>query len=65
MFWEEPSYASNVVQNTHQQKLGLCCPTVTVHFRTVTVRPLLRFLTISGVIELRFNRNLWRWKGKT
>jgi len=33
-------------------------------FWTVTVWPLLRFLTISGVIELRFKLNLWRWKGK-
>jgi len=34
-------------------------------FWIVTVWPLLRFLTISGVIELRFNWNLWGWKGKT
>jgi hypothetical protein len=41
------------------------CPTFTVNFWTVTVWPLLKFLTISGVIELQFKRNLWRWKGKT
>jgi len=34
-------------------------------FWTVTVWPLLRFLTISGVIELWFKQNLWPWKGKT
>jgi hypothetical protein len=34
-------------------------------FWIVTVWPLLRFLTISGVIELRFKQNLWLWKGKT
>jgi len=34
-------------------------------FWTVTVWPLLRFLTISGFIELRFKLNLWCWKGKT
>jgi len=34
-------------------------------FWTVTVWPLLRVLTISRVIELRFKQNLWRWKGKT
>ena len=45
--------------------LDCYCPTVTVHFWTVTVWPLLRFLTISGVIELWFKRNLWHWKGKT
>jgi len=35
------------------------------HFWTVTVWSLLRFLTIFGVIELRFERNLCRWKAKT
>jgi hypothetical protein len=39
--------------------------TVTVHFWTVTVCPHLRFLSIYGVIGLRFKQNLWRWKGKT
>jgi len=34
-------------------------------FWTVTVWPLLRLLTISGVIELRFKQNLWHWKSKT
>jgi hypothetical protein len=32
---------------------------------TVTVRPLLRFLTISWVIELRFKLDWSRWKAKT
>jgi len=46
------------------------CPTVTVQlllscFWNVTVWPLLRFLTISGVIELRFKRNLSHWKAET
>jgi hypothetical protein len=45
--------------------LDCYCPTVNVHFWTVTVWPLLRFLTISGDIELRFKWNSWRWKGKT
>jgi hypothetical protein len=40
------------------------CPTVTVHFWTVIVWPLLRFLTIYGGIELRFRWNLWHCKGK-
>jgi len=44
--------------------------TVTVHlllsrFLTVTVSPLLRILTIYGVIELRFKRDQSRWKAKT
>jgi len=63
--WEEPSYASKVVKSLINKRLNCYCPTVTVHFWTVTVWPLLRFLTISGVIELRFKHNLWRWKGKT
>jgi hypothetical protein len=41
------------------------CPTFTVNFWTVTVWPILRFLTIYGVIELQFKRNLWRWNDKT
>jgi len=32
--------------------------------RTVTVRPLLIFLTISRVIELRFKQDWSRWKTK-
>jgi hypothetical protein len=32
--------------------------------RTVTVRPLLIFLTISRVIELRFKQDWSRWKAK-
>jgi hypothetical protein len=32
---------------------------------TVTVQPLLKFLTISRVIELRFKRGWSRWKAKT
>jgi hypothetical protein len=32
---------------------------------TVTIRPLFRFLTISGVIELHFKRDWSRWKAKT
>jgi hypothetical protein len=32
---------------------------------TVTVQPLLRFLTISRVIELCFKRDWSRWKAKT
>jgi len=34
-------------------------------FWTVTLRPLLRILTISGVIELRFKRDQSCWKAKT
>jgi hypothetical protein len=41
------------------------CPTITVHFWTVIVWPLLRFLGIYGVIGLRFKQNLWSWKNKT
>jgi hypothetical protein len=32
---------------------------------TITVRPLLRFLTISRVIELFFKQDWYRWKAKT
>ena len=39
--------------------------TVTVFFWTVTFRPLLRFLTISRVIELHFKRDWSCWKAKT
>jgi len=61
MIWEEPISASKIVKIAHQQTLGLLLSV----FLTVTVWPLLRFLTISGVIELRFKRNLCRWKDKT
>jgi len=61
MILEEPISASKIVKITHQQTLGLLLSV----FLTVTVLPLLRFLTISGVIELRFNRNLCRWKDIT
>jgi len=61
MIWEEPSSASKIVNIAHQRTLWLLLSV----FWTVTVWPLLRFLTISGVIELRFKRNLCRWKDKT
>ena len=61
MIWEEPISASKIVKITHQQTLGLLLSV----FWTVTVLPLLRFLTISGVIKLRFKRNLCRWKDIT
>jgi hypothetical protein len=57
-----PLRQSKSLINKH---LDRYCPTVTVHFWTVTVWPLLIFLTISGIIELRFKRNSWHWKGKT
>jgi len=47
------SSASKIVKIAHQQTLGLLLSC----FWTVTVWPLLRFLTISGVIELRFKRD--------
>jgi hypothetical protein len=61
MIHGEPSFASKIVKIAHQQTLGLLLPV----FGTVIVLPLLRFLTISGVIELRFKQNLCRWKAKT
>jgi len=57
-----PLRLSKSLINEH---LGCYCPTVTVCFWTVTFWPLLICLTISGVIELRFKRNLCRWKDKT
>jgi len=61
MIQGEPSFASKIVKIAHQQTLGLLLSV----FLTLTVRPLLKFLTISGVIELRFKQNLCRWKAKT
>jgi hypothetical protein len=46
----EPSFASKIVKIAHQQTLGLLLSV---------------FLTISGVIELRFKQNFCRWKAKT
>jgi hypothetical protein len=63
MFWGEPSFASKIVKIAHQQTLGLLLSVF--FFWTVTVWPLLRFLTISRVIELRFKWNLSCWKDKT
>jgi hypothetical protein len=60
MFWEEPSSSSKIVKIAHRQTLGL----LLFVFSTVTVWPLLRFLTISRVIKLQFKQHLWRWKGK-
>jgi hypothetical protein len=54
----EPSSASKTVKIAHQQTLECYCP-------TVIVRPLLKFLTISRVIELHFKREWSRWKSKT
>jgi hypothetical protein len=58
-------HLSQTSKSLINKRLDCYCPTVTVHFWTVTVWPLLRFLTISGDIELRFKQNLWRWKDKT
>jgi hypothetical protein len=59
--WEEPSSASKIEKSLINKHLDSYCPTVNVPFWTLTVWPLIRFLIICGVIELRF----WHWKGKT
>jgi hypothetical protein len=59
--WGEPSSSSKIVKIAHQQTLGLLLS----FFLTLTIWPLLKFLTISGAIELRFKQNLCCWKAKT
>jgi len=65
MFWEEPNSASKVVKIANEQTLGLLLSNCYCLFLNCYCLPLHKCLTISGVIELRFKRNLWRWKGKT
>jgi hypothetical protein len=54
----EPSSAFKADKIAHQQTLDCYCP-------TVTVRSLLKFLTISRVIELHFKGDGSHWKSNT
>jgi len=49
---EEPSFASEADKIAHQQTLDCYCRTVTVLLLNCYCSTLLRFLTISRVIEL-------------
>jgi hypothetical protein len=61
----EPSSASKIVKIAHQQTLGLLLSTCYCLLFELLLSDLYSELTISGVIELRFKRDLSRWKAKT
>jgi hypothetical protein len=65
LFEENPVLPVRYLKSQINEHLDCYCPTVTVRFWTVTVWPLLRFLTISGGIEVQFMKNLCRSKDKT
>jgi len=62
---EEPSFASKIVKIAHQQTLGLLLSNCYCLVFELLFFDLYSKLTISGVIELRFKRDLSRWKAKT
>jgi len=65
MHQEEPSSAFKIVKIAHQQTLGLLLSTCHCLVFELLFSDLYSKLTISGVIELRFKRDLSRSKAKT
>jgi len=65
MHQAEPSSASKIVKIAHQQTLGLLPSTCYCLVFELLFSDLYSELTISGVIELRFKRDLSRCKDKT
>jgi len=65
MHQEEPSSASKIVKIAHHHTLGLLLSTCYCLLFELLLSDLYSELTISGVIELRFKRDLPRWKAKT
>jgi len=61
----EPSSASKIVKIAHQQTLGLLMSNCYCLVFELLFSDLYSELTISGVIELQFKRDLSRWKAKT
>ena len=61
----EPSFASKADKIAQQQTLDCYCQTVTVLLLNCYYPTLLRFLTISRVIELHLKRDGSRWKART
>jgi len=65
MHQEEPSSTSEIVKIAHQQTHGLLLSTCYCLLFELLFSDLYSELTISGVIELRFKRDLSRLKAKT
>ena len=64
MIQEEHSFASKIVKIAHQQTLRLLLANCYCLVFELLFSDLYSELTISGVIELRFKRDLSRWKAK-
>jgi len=65
MHQEELSSASKIVKIVHQRTLGLLLSNCYCLVFELLFYDLYSKLTISEVIELRFKRDLSRWKAKT
>jgi len=65
MIQEEHSFASKIVKIAHQQTLRLLLATCYCLVFELLFSDLYLELTIYEVIELRFKRDLSRWKAKT
>ena len=61
----EPSSASKIVKIAHQQTLGLLLSNSYCLVYELLFFDLYSELTTSGVIELRFKSDLYRWKAMT